>query len=109
MNRQIWRYVRLYIGKKIFGKKYYEKRLPKVEYQNALDLKNGILELQGLFIKFGQLLSIMSNVMPKAYGELLESLQDHAPESPFENTKKTIQISCPNFKYAYSFARLYGL
>ena len=91
VNRLIWRYIRLYIGKKIIGKKHYERRLPKVENQNALDLKNGILELQGLFIKFGQLLSIMSNVMPKAYGELLESLQDHAPESLFENTKRTIE------------------
>lgn len=91
VNRLIWRYIRLYLGKKVFGKKYYERRLAKVEYQNALDLKNGILELQGLFIKFGQLLSIMSNVMPKAYGELLESLQDHAPESPFSNTKQTLE------------------
>lgn len=91
VNRLIWRYIRLYFGKKVFGKKYYDRKLSKVEYQNALDLKNGILELQGLFIKFGQLLSIMSNVMPKAYGELLESLQDHAPESPFSNTKQTLE------------------
>ncbi len=91
VNRLIWRYIRLYLGKKVFGKKYYGRKLAKVEYQNALDLKNGILELQGLFIKFGQLLSIMSNVMPKAYGELLESLQDHAPESPFSNTKQTLE------------------
>ena len=91
VNRLIWRYIRLYLGKKVFGKKYYQKRLSKVEFQNANDLKNGILELQGLFIKFGQLLSIMSNVMPKAYGELLESLQDHAPESPFENTKQILE------------------
>jgi len=91
VNRLIWRYVRLYISKKIFGKKYYNRRLGAVELKNAQDLKNGILELKGLFIKFGQLLSIMSNVMPKAYGELLESLQDHAPESSFKNTKRTLE------------------
>lgn len=91
VNRLVWRYIRLYLRKKLFGKKHYQKRLPKVEFKNAQDLKNGILELKGLFIKFGQLLSIMSNVMPKAYGELLESLQDHAPESSFDNTRQIIE------------------
>jgi ubiquinone biosynthesis protein len=91
VNRLIWRYVRLYISKKFFGKKYYDRRVGRVELKNAQDLKEGILELKGLFIKFGQLLSIMSNVMPKSYGDLLESLQDHAPESPFENTKQTLE------------------
>ncbi|MFT4601007.1 MAG: ubiquinone biosynthesis protein [Arenicella sp.] len=91
VNRLIWRYVRLYIGKKILGKKYYNRRVGFVELKNAQDLKKGIIELKGLFIKFGQLLSIMSNVMPKPYGELLESLQDHAPESPFQNSKQTLE------------------
>jgi len=89
-NRMIWRYARLHISKKLFGKKYYDRRLPKVEYKNAKDLSDNIIELKGLFIKFGQLLSIMSNVMPKAYGDLLESLQDHAPQSPIDNTKEII-------------------
>jgi ubiquinone biosynthesis protein len=68
VNRLIWRYLRLYIGKKILGKKYYNRRVGAVELKNAQDLKKGIIELKGLFIKFGQLLSIMSNVMPKSYG-----------------------------------------
>lgn len=89
-NRMIWRYARLHISKKLFGKKYYDRRLPKVEHKNAKDLSDNIIELKGLFIKFGQLLSIMSNVMPKAYGDLLESLQDHAPQSPIDNTKEII-------------------
>ena len=89
-NRMIWRYARLHISKKLFGKKYYDRRLPKIEYKNAKDLSDNIIELKGLFIKFGQLLSIMSNVMPKAYGDLLESLQDHAPQSPIDNTKEII-------------------
>jgi ubiquinone biosynthesis protein len=91
VNRLIWRYLRLYIGKKILGKKYYNRRVGAVELKNAQDLKKGIIELKGLFIKFGQLLSIMSNVMPKSYGELLESLQDHAPEGPFGNSKQTLE------------------
>jgi ubiquinone biosynthesis protein len=91
VNRLIWRYLRLYIGKKILGKKYYNRRVGAVELKNAQDLKKGIIELKGLFIKFGQLLSIMSNVMPKSYGELLESLQDHAPEVPFGNSKQTLE------------------
>ncbi|NJN78895.1 MAG: AarF/ABC1/UbiB kinase family protein [Saprospiraceae bacterium] len=49
------------------------------------------MELQGLFIKVGQLLSIMTNFLPEAFHEPLEALQDQLPPRPFAEAKKRIE------------------
>ncbi len=87
----VWSYIRLYLVKRLFHSKTYQKKLEKLHQKNAEIAKKTILELDGLFIKVGQLLSIMSGFLPKAYGEVLESLQDHTPASEYEHTKKTIE------------------
>lgn len=76
---------------KFFGKRYYEKRLPKLHLKNANRIKSRIQELQGLFIKVGQLVSNLSNVLPQAFREPLESLQDRIQAKDFEEIKQTIQ------------------
>jgi predicted unusual protein kinase regulating ubiquinone biosynthesis (AarF/ABC1/UbiB family) len=43
-----------------------------------------MLELQGLFIKAGQLISTLSNVLPEEFRAPLEELQDNVPPHPFE-------------------------
>lgn len=85
------RYLRLFLGEKIFGRKYYSKRIMAVHVKNAHYIKNVILELQGLFIKVGQLLSIMTNFLPEAFHEPLEALQDQLPPRPFAEAKKRIE------------------
>lgn len=85
------RYLRLFIGEKIFGRKYYSKRIMAVHVKNAYYVKNVILELQGLFIKVGQLLSIMTNFLPEAFHEPLEALQDQLPPRPFTEVKNRIE------------------
>lgn len=90
-NRIMLSYVTLYISKKLFGTRYYEKRIDALHEKNALRIKTAILELKGLFTKVGQLLSVMSTILPDAYANALESLQDNAPASSFEETEKTIQ------------------
>ena len=42
-----------------------------------------ILALQGLFIKVGQLLSIMANFLPEEFRAELEALQDKVPPRPY--------------------------
>lgn len=91
LNRILFSYVTLLIARKIFGESYYQKRIKNRHEKNAIRVKNGILELQGLFTKVGQLMSMMSNVFPPAYAKVLESLQDHAPASPFTETKETLE------------------
>ncbi len=90
-NRIMWSYLRLYLAKRIFGKRYYENRINSLHEKNALRIKTAILDLKGLFTKVGQLLSVMSTILPDAYANVLESLQDDAPASSFEETEKTIE------------------
>ncbi len=84
-------YLKLFLAKKIFGKKYFEKRIFNLHIKNAERVKNAILELKGLFIKIGQLLSILSNFLPDAFQKPLEELQDKIPPRPFHEVEQRIQ------------------
>ncbi len=84
-------YLRLYLARKIRGKKYYEKRILALHLRNAQRVKEAILELQGLFIKVGQLLSILTNFLPEAFQAPLEELQDQIPARPYPEIQKRIQ------------------
>ncbi|MGB1104174.1 MAG: ABC1 kinase family protein [Crocinitomicaceae bacterium] len=92
-NRILGSYIWLYLRSKVFGQTYYSKRVGKLHQRNAERLKETILELRGLFTKVGQLLSVLSTILPDAYANVLESLQDQAPPSSLESTKKTIRES----------------
>ena len=84
-------YIRLFLLKKIFGKKYYEKRIAGLHLKNARRIKRAILELNGLFIKIGQLLSILSNFLPDEFQKPLEELQDKIPPRPFHEVEKRLR------------------
>ncbi|MEZ5038891.1 MAG: AarF/UbiB family protein [Saprospiraceae bacterium] len=81
-------YFRLYLLSKLLGKQYYEKRILQLHLRNAERVKKAILELQGLFIKVGQLLSILTNFLPPAFQAPLEALQDQIPARPYEEIKQ---------------------
>jgi predicted unusual protein kinase regulating ubiquinone biosynthesis (AarF/ABC1/UbiB family) len=85
------RYLRLFLLEKVFGRQFFDKRIMAVHVKNAHYIKRTILDLQGLFIKVGQLLSIMTNFLPEAFHEPLEALQDQLPPRPFAEAKKRIE------------------
>jgi len=89
--RIVWSYLSIFIFKKIISKSRYERNLEIRHQKNAARLKEAILDLKGLFTKVGQLLSVMSTILPDAYSEVLESLQDKAPASDFSETEETIR------------------
>ena len=51
--------------------------------RNARRALKAVVELQGLFIKVGQLISIMANFLPQAFRRELEGVQDQVPPRPF--------------------------
>ena len=51
--------------------------------KNAHRLADGFMRLRGVFIKMGQVLSVVGTFLPRAYGEALEKLQDDVPPRPF--------------------------
>ncbi|MEM1318785.1 MAG: AarF/UbiB family protein [Bacteroidota bacterium] len=84
-------YGRLYFLGKLFGTRYYEKRITALHLKNAHRVKKAILQLEGLFIKVGQLLSILTNFLPEAFQEPLEALQNQLPPRPFSEIQRRIQ------------------
>lgn len=84
-------YAGLMIRGKLFGANYYEKRILSLHLRNAERVKTAILELNGLFIKIGQMLSILSNFLPEAFQKPLEALQDNIPPRPFSQVRERIE------------------
>jgi ubiquinone biosynthesis protein len=84
-------YAGLMLGKKLFGERYYEKRIMALHLRNAERVKKAILELNGLFIKIGQMLSILGNFLPEAFQKPLEELQDRIPPRPYSEVRSRIE------------------
>jgi predicted unusual protein kinase regulating ubiquinone biosynthesis (AarF/ABC1/UbiB family) len=83
-------YVFLMLGKRIFGQRYYDLRIEKLHVRNAERVKRAILKLNGLFIKIGQMLSILSNFLPETFQKPLEELQDKIPARPYPEVRERI-------------------
>ncbi len=83
-------YVWLFFKAKFLGKRYAEKRMLDLHLRNAERVKKTILHLQGLFIKVGQMLSILTNFLPKAFHEPLEALQNQIPARPYSEIEQQI-------------------
>jgi predicted unusual protein kinase regulating ubiquinone biosynthesis (AarF/ABC1/UbiB family) len=49
------------------------------------------LELKGLYIKFGQVLSVRPEMVPKAYRDQFKLLQSEVPGRPLEEVKAVIE------------------
>ncbi|MCC6463152.1 MAG: AarF/ABC1/UbiB kinase family protein [Saprospiraceae bacterium] len=80
----------LMLGRKLFGAAYYEKRIMGLHLRNAERVKKAILELNGLFIKIGQMLSILGNFLPEEFQKPLEELQDRIPPRPVAQVRDRI-------------------
>jgi predicted unusual protein kinase regulating ubiquinone biosynthesis (AarF/ABC1/UbiB family) len=86
--RVIWSYATLYFGKRIWGQAYFDRHIEGRHRKNADRVKKTILELKGLFIKVGQMLSILTNYLPAAFQEPLEAMQDQIPPRPYEEVEQ---------------------
>ncbi len=82
------RYFNLVWMTKILGKSRMETSWQKAHLKTAQQIKNNILQLKGLFIKVGQMLSIMTHFLPPAITEELEGLQDAVPPAPFSEIER---------------------
>ncbi|MEN9578783.1 MAG: hypothetical protein RJA70_1792 [Pseudomonadota bacterium] len=58
------------------GRRFFVQRWERTHRQNAARLAAGFTRLRGVFIKFGQVVSVLAPFLPQAYGEALEKLQD---------------------------------
>lgn len=66
-----------------------ERRRTRIDQRNARRLLRTMLKLRGVYIKLGQVLSIMGGFLPRVYTTELESLQDSVPPQPFAYVEET--------------------
>jgi len=90
--RIIFSYLWLFFMRRLRGMSYFVSVVDEVNKRNAKIVQETLSRLQGLFIKVGQLISIMTNILPSAYREELEKLQDKITPRPFEEISRRIKI-----------------
>jgi predicted unusual protein kinase regulating ubiquinone biosynthesis (AarF/ABC1/UbiB family) len=66
------------------GPDWADRRRRLVHQRNARRVVQMILELKGLFIKVGQMISILTNFLPEDFRQELEALQDQIPPRPLD-------------------------
>jgi ubiquinone biosynthesis protein len=76
---------------RILSEERARRRLERVHRKNARRLARGFSRLRGVFIKMGQVLSVMGTFLPAAYGEELEGLQDRVPPRPFSEIEARLR------------------
>ena len=84
-------YLALRLRRPFLGPEGYRRRLIERHRVNARRVERAILELDGLFIKVGQLISILANFLPEEFRRELEGLQDAIPARPVEEIVERIE------------------
>jgi ubiquinone biosynthesis protein len=84
-------YLWLRLWRPLLGADAYARRLVDRHRANARRVERTILELDGLFIKVGQLISILTNFLPEEFRQELEGLQDQIPARPLDQIVARIQ------------------
>jgi predicted unusual protein kinase regulating ubiquinone biosynthesis (AarF/ABC1/UbiB family) len=73
-----------------------QRRLQRAHLANARRLADGFARLRGVFIKMGQVLSVVGTFLPAAFGEALEALQDKVPPRPFSEIELRLREAFGN-------------
>lgn len=73
------------------GHDYFQRALQARHIANARRVEAAILRLQGLFIKVGQLFSIMTNFLPEEFRQQLEGLQDAVPPVDYDHIRRRFE------------------
>lgn len=65
-----------------------KRRRERIDQRNAQRTLDAMLRLRGVYIKLGQVLSIMGGFLPKAFVKKLQVLQDQVPPHDFTEVEK---------------------
>jgi ubiquinone biosynthesis protein len=84
-------YLMLRLRARFHSDAWIEHALRANHLRNARRIEHTICELQGLFIKVGQLISIMTNFLPEEFRRELEGLQDAVPPRPYADIEARIR------------------
>jgi predicted unusual protein kinase regulating ubiquinone biosynthesis (AarF/ABC1/UbiB family) len=87
----IWSFLWLKFRARFHSDAWIEHKLRQTNLRNARRIERTIIDLQGLFIKVGQLISIMTNFLPEEFRRELEGLQDAVPPRPYIDIETRIR------------------
>ena len=90
-GRVLASYLWLRIWRPLMPATAYERALIARHRANARRVERAILELNGLFVKVGQLISILTNFLPEEFRSGLEGLQDSIPARPLDQITARIR------------------
>jgi ubiquinone biosynthesis protein len=85
-------YVWLRARRPLLAPERYAALLTRSHRANARRIHDAILVAGGLFIKVGQLISILTNFLPAEFRQELEGLQDQLPPRPFDEIIARIRV-----------------
>lgn len=80
--RVLLSYLALQVVGRLRSKTSRERALLRCHRRNALRVARALTRLQGLFVKVGQLLSMLTSFLPADFRQGLEALQDRVPPRP---------------------------
>jgi predicted unusual protein kinase regulating ubiquinone biosynthesis (AarF/ABC1/UbiB family) len=66
-----------------------KERWGTLHRKNAKRMFDGFVSLRGVYIKLGQILSVMGTFLPRAFTEQMEGLQDTVPPQPYTTIRKS--------------------
>ncbi|MGE5184471.1 MAG: ABC1 kinase family protein [Acidobacteriota bacterium] len=89
--RVIWSYLWLRLRARFHSDAWVDHKLRQLHLRNARRIERTICDLQGLFIKVGQLISIMTNFLPEEFRRELEGLQDAVPPRRFADIETRLR------------------
>ena len=73
------------------GPAWARARRPALHARNGRRVRRSILRLRGLFVKAGQLASVLTTLLPEPFRAELEGLQDRVPASPPDHARARIR------------------
>jgi ubiquinone biosynthesis protein len=84
-------YMTLVLSRRFRSAESYQRVTRERHQRNARRIEAAIIRLRGLFIKVGQLISIMANFLPDAFREELRRLQDQVPPRPYADIEARLR------------------
>ena len=85
-------YALFHVATLALGQAWASRRRDALHARNGRRLRRAILRLRGLFVKAGQLASVLTTVLPEPFRVQLDGLQDRVPAGPFEAVRARILV-----------------
>lgn len=67
-----------------------ERAMLRFQVESARRVRRTIHEVQGLFVKVGQMVSVLTHFLPAEFRAELEGLQDHIPPRPLDEIRQRL-------------------